>query len=333
MSSPDEPSRGAPPPVDRNDLGFGSVVARQSRERLLNRDGSFNVRREGLGFFQSLSAYHWLLELTWPRFLLVLGGIFLGVNLLFAGAYDLCGPAALSGIAARDGFGRFLGDFFFSVQTFATIGYGGIAPARTAANVLVVLEAVTGLLLVALGTGISFARFARPRARILFSERAVVAPYGDGEAFMFRLANAHKSELTDLRARVLLAYRKPDGGRAFVPLELERDNVLFFPLSWTVVHPIDARSPLRGKSVAELAAHRAEFLILLTGTDETFAQVVHARSSYEISEIVWNARFVSLYNPPDQDGGISIDVGKLSEVERLPAPASLSGRALPRPQA
>jgi len=305
------------PPVDRDDLGFGSVVARRSRERLLNRNGSFNVRREGLGYFASQSTYHWLLGLSWPRFLATLGAIFLGVNLIFAGAYDACGAGAISGIPARDGFGRLLGDFFFSVQTFATIGYGSFAPARTIANVLVVVEAVAGVLLVALGTGISFARFARPRAKVLFSERAVVAPYRDGTALMFRLANAQRSELTDLRARVLLARRRPNGDREFVPLSLERDGVLFFPLSWTVVHPIDAASPLHGKGEADLATLRAEFLILISGTDEASAQVVHTRSSYEWSEVVWNARFVDIYNPPDDDGGVSIDVGRLSAIERV----------------
>jgi inward rectifier potassium channel len=305
------------PPVDRNDLGFGSVVARQSRERLLNRDGSFNVRRHGLGFFQSLSAYHWLLALSWPRFLATLAAGFLGVNLLFAAGYYLCGPDALAGVERADGTGRFVADFFFSVQTFATIGYGGIAPARLAANVLVVVEAVTGLLLVALGTGISFARFARPRARILFSTHAVVAPYRSGAAFQFRLANARKSELTEVRARVLLARRKADGNREFLPLSLERDSVLFLPLSWTVVHPIDDGSPLAGATPEDLAAVGAEFLVLLSGTDETFAQVVHARTSYEASEVVWNARFANVYNPPDPDGTLSIDVGRLSEIERL----------------
>jgi inward rectifier potassium channel len=312
-----DPEASRAPLVDRNDLGFGSVVARQSRERLLNRDGSFNVRREGLGIFQSLSAYHWLLGLSWTRFLLVLSGSFLAVNLAFAYAFYLCGPAALTGIETRGDLGRFAADFFFSVQTFATIGYGGIAPARLVANVLVVLEAVTGLLLVSLGAGLSFARFARPRARILFSERAVVAPYGEGQAFMFRLVNARRNELLDLQARVLLARRTRDGDREFLPLELERDGVLFFPLSWTVVHPINAASPLWRKSPEELLAERAEFLVLLSGTDETFAQVVHARSSYQAAEIVWNARFTNLFNPPDEDGGLSIDVGKLSAIERL----------------
>lgn len=305
------------PPVDRNDLGFGSVVASQSRERLLNRDGSFNVRRQGLGLPQSLSPYHWLLDLSWPRFLALLSIGFLVVNSLFACAYYALGPGALAGLHAQSDAERLLGSFFFSVQTFATIGYGGIAPARTAANVLVVVEAVTGMLLVALGAGISFARFARPQARILFSERAVIAPYREITAFEFRLANARQNQLIEVRARVLLARRKADGSREFLPLALERESVLFFPLSWTVVHPIDEASPLRGKSTEDLVADKAEFLILLSGTDETFSQVVHARSSYEASEVVWNARFVGLYNPPSEDGGISIDVGKLSAIERL----------------
>jgi len=315
------PSGTTPPPVDRNDLGFGSVVARQSRERLLNRDGSFNVRRDGLGFFQSLSLYHSLLNMSWPRFLLVLTGGFLGVNFVFACIYFAAGPDALSGLHWTTTGSRFLGCFFFSVQTFATIGYGSIAPAKLAANALVVLEAVTGMLLVALGTGISFARFARPRARILFSERAVIAPYrspsGSTTAFEFRIANARQNELTDVSARLLLARRRSGGDREFLPLKLERESVLFFPLSWTIVHPIDESSPLHGQTAEDLAAAKAEFLILLSGNDETFNQVVHARSSYEASELVWNARFRSLYNPPDADGGISIDVGRLSDIERL----------------
>jgi len=303
--------------VDRNDLGFGSVVASQSRERLLNRDGTFNVRREGLGFLQSLSLYHSLLAMSWTRFLLVLIAGFLSVNFVFAWIYFLAGPEALAGLHGSTPFGRYLGCFFFSVQTFATIGYGGIAPARLSANVLVVLEAVTGLLLVALGTGISFARFARPRARILFSERAVIAPYRSGTAFEFRIANARQNELTDVSARLLLARRRAGGDREFLPLKLERESVLFFPLSWTIVHPIDETSPLRNQTAEDLVAAHAEFLVLLSGTDETFNQVVHARSSYEASELVWNARFQSLYNPPDADGEISIDVGKLSAIERV----------------
>lgn len=302
-------------PPDRNDLGFGSVVARQSRERLLNQDGSFNVRREGLGFFVSLSPYHSLLTMSWGRFLAVLSTVFLCVNLAFGSAYYALGPLALAGLRSTSAADHLAGCFFFSVQTFATIGYGGISPGTRGANVLVVLEAVSGLLLVALGTGLTFARFARPRAKILFSRRAVIAPYRNGTALEFRIANARKNELTDVHARVLLARRKGTGDREFVPLQLERESVLFFPLSWTIVHPIDEASPLRGWTEADLAAAHAEFLILLSGVDETFAATVHARSSYVADEVEWRRRFVSLYNPPDADGGISIDVGRLSTTE------------------
>ena len=315
----DSAAPAAPPAaaVDRNDLGFGSVVARRSRERLLNRDGSFNVRREGLGFWQSLSTYHWLLSMSWPRFLAVLASGFLAINLCFAFAYFLCGPDALVGLDAPNPAARFLGDFFFSVQTFATIGYGGMAPAKLAANILVVVEAVSGLILVALGTGISFARFARPRALILFSEQAVIAPYRSSTALQFRIANARKSELFDLQARLLMARRKPDGDREFLPLRLERDSVLFFPLSWTIVHPIDDASPLWGCTRDKLASGDSEFLILLSGTDETFAQVVHARSSYVASEVVYGARFASLFGPEGDDARLSIDIGRLSELVAL----------------
>jgi len=311
-----DPPPASPPPVDRDDLGFGSVVSRQSRERLLNRDGSFNVRREGLGFFRSLSAYQWLLEITWTRFLLVLAGSFLVFSVLFAVAFYLCGPGALVGAPTEDDLGRLLANFSFSIQTLATIGYGGLAPARPLAHALVVLEAVSGVLLVALGAGISFARFARPRARILFSDRAVIGPYGGGTAFMFRIANARSNELLDVQARLLLVLRKRES-RVYYTLELERDSVLFFPLSWTVVHPIDESSPLSGLGPVELAAEQAEFLVLLSGTDETFATSVHARTSYDSHEVAWYARFVSLFNPADEDGIISIDVQKLSAIEPL----------------
>jgi len=308
---------GAAARVDRNDLGFGAVVARRSRARLLNRDGTFNVRREGLGFLASQSAYHWLLALSWPRFLAVLALGFLTVNLVFAAAFFACGADALAGVHATSSSARFLSDFFFSVQTFATIGYGGIAPAKVAANVLVVVESISGLLLVALGTGISFARFAQPRPKIRFSDRAVIAPYRDLTAFEFRIANAQKGELFELTARLLLARRKDDGDREFLPLELERSSVVFFPLTWTVVHPIDESSPLRGMDAEELEAADAEFLVLLSATDETSQQVVHARSSYVASEVVWNARFASPFEPSAIADGVSVDVGRLSEIERL----------------
>lgn len=306
------------------DLGFGSIVARESRQRLLNPDGSFNVVREGLSPLTSLSVYHSLLTITWPRFLSLIAASYLLTNALFALGYMACGSNALGGLRSDTPQGRFVEEFFFSIQTFATIGYGVVYPRSVAANLLVTVESLVGLLGFALATGLLFARFARPTARILFSRQAVIAPYRGITAFEFRIANARSSQLIDVAVRVQLSRFLPDGRREFIPLTLERSQVVFFPLAWTIVHPIDETSPLWGVTERELLAQEVEFLILLTGTDETFAQVVHTRSSYRAEEIVWGARFTNLFNPPRPDGVLSIDIGRLHDHE----PAELR-RVLP----
>jgi len=298
------------------DLGFGAVVS-QSRRRLLNRNGTFNVVREGLSPLTSLSLYHDLLEISWPRFLGLLVASYLLINALFAAGYVACGPGALAGARAVTLAGRLLEAFFFSVHTFATIGYGTISPRSLGANFLVLVESLVGLLGFALATGILFSRFARPIARILFSRRAVIAPYRGITAFEFRIANARSNQLIEVEAKVLLSWFR-SGNREFIPLRLEREKVVFFPLSWTIVHPIDRESPLSGVMPEQLAAWDAEFLILLTGIDETFAQTVHSRSSYTADEIVWGARFANLFNPPTPDGTLSIDIGRLHAIETAP---------------
>lgn len=304
-----------------SDLGFGAVVARESRQRLLNRNGTFNVRREGLPFWQSLSLYHYFLTITWPTFMLYVSGGYLMTNALFAVAYVLCGDRALTGFQGLATGDRFVQAFFFSVDTVATIGYGTIAPLNFAANLVVTFESLIGLLGFAIVAGIMFARFSRPMAQIAFSRNAIVAPYRGITALMFRVVNQRSNELVELRAQVMLARRKRDGktaaDREFIALKLERDRVTFFPLSWTVVHPIDAESPLHGLSQADLAASDAEVLILLNGFDETFSQTVHTRSSYKADEIVWGAKFGSIFNAPEADGTLSVDIRKLHDIDHV----------------
>jgi inward rectifier potassium channel len=306
-------------PEATSDLGFGSVVVRESRRRLLNRDGSFNVRREGARFWESLSAYHYLLTISWPRFFAIVVAWFLATNALFAVIYVLAGDGALSGVHATTFGGRFAEAFFFSVHTLATIGYGTIAPATIAAHLIVTLETLIGLVGVAVIAGISFGRFSRPVARILFSRNAVIAPYRGGRAFMFRIVNQRSSQLVDLQARVLLSRRRRDSSttdREFLNLPLERDTVAFFPLSWTIVHSIDDASPLAGWDAADFSECDVEFLVLLNGFEETFSQTVHTRSSYKAAEVVWGARFRSMFNPTDEEGVISVDIRRLHEIER-----------------
>ncbi|MFI5236254.1 MAG: potassium transporter, partial [Gemmatimonadales bacterium] len=163
-----------------------------------------------------------------------------------------------------------------------------------------------------------FARFSRPRAQVRFSEHAVIAPYRGITAFEFRIVNERESQMFDVEAKVLLARLVDHGGkriRKFDELELERRRVVFFPLAWTVVHPIDDKSPLKGLTHADLAASDAEILILLIGTDETFAQSVHARSSYRADEIIWGAKFGDMFDPPSAEGVVSIDISRLDDLQ------------------
>ena len=314
----------APTRAQLQDLGFGTVVARESRRRLLNRDGSFNVRRSGLGLL-SVSPYQTLLTTTWTRFLSVTTLFYLAVNTVFALLYKACGPGALRGVTIGAPDGSFFQAFNFSVETFATIGYGHIAPIGVGANALVTTESLVSMLSVALLTGLIFARFSRPTAHIVFSEKALIAPYQAITAFEFRIANARNNQLIELEAKVLYSRfpsRAPGATRAFTELTLERHGVAFFPLSWTIVHPIDEASPLYGLSDDDLRETDAEFLILLTGIDETFSQTVHARSSYKAEEVVWNARFANVFNRPGPDGTLSIDLRQLHRYDDVaPAPA------------
>ncbi|HZF41762.1 MAG TPA: ion channel, partial [Blastocatellia bacterium] len=239
-------------------------------------------------------------------------------NLLFAAAYMLCGQGALS-VPVHSGINsHFLQAFFFSIHTLATIGYGTISPIGVAANIIVSIESFIGLFGLALCTSLLFARFSRPTAKILFSDRAVIAPYRDITAFEFRIANARRNQIVELEAKALFArFEEMDGRplRRFYPLKLERDRVVFFPLSWTIVHPIDEASPFYGMSAEDLRQTRGEFLVLLTGFDETFSQIVNARSSYMAEEVVWNARFAEIFNRPAEDGLLTIDVRKLHSIE------------------
>ncbi|HLE56107.1 MAG TPA: ion channel, partial [Rhodothermia bacterium] len=289
------------------DLGFGSVVGGVNEKRLLNRDGSFNPRREGMPFFSRFHPYHLLLSISWRRFFVVVASGYLLLNCLFALAYLACGPGAIGGQPAELFGGNFGRAFFLSVETLGTIGYGNIYPVGVAPNIIITVESLTGLLMLALGTGLFFARFSRPTAAVVFSNHAVVTSYRGKTGFMFRLTNARTNQLIELEAKVLFS-RMDGSSREYDQLHLERSHVVFFPLSWTIVHPIDEKSPMWGMSADELAERDAEFLVLLSGVDETFSQIVHARTSYKPAEIVFGHRFVNIYQPVRDDGTVAIDV-------------------------
>jgi inward rectifier potassium channel len=305
-------------PEEERDLGFGAVVATQSAQRMLNADGSFNVQRSGLSFITSLNLYHTLLTMSWTTFLSLVLLLYFLSNIVFALLYSTLGPAALIDTSGDPTTSVFIRGFFFSVQTFATIGYGTIHPSGIVPNLLVTIESYYSLIANALITGIVFARFARPTAKVIFSTKAVIAPYRGITGLMFRLVNGRSNQLIEMRAKVMVVRFVNEGGkpvRRFAELDLERRGVVFLPLAWTIVHPIDEKSPLYGLTDEDLRESDTEILILLTATDETFATVVHTRTSYKHNEIKFGHKFVSIYNKTEPGEPISIDVRKLSETE------------------
>jgi inward rectifier potassium channel len=284
--------------------------------RTINADGSFNVRREGLRW-RDANPYLMLIDTTWPRFLLIVFAAFLLVNLIFACLYLMIGIQNLKGLESD--MGPFANAFFFSVHTLTTVGYGNVYPEGTSANVISSLEAASGLMVFAIATGLLYGRFSRPSARIVYSKNAIIAPYQDGTSLQFRVTNARTNVLMNMEAHVLLMTVDSSAGelkRSFVDLPLERPSVYFFPLTWTIVHPIDSDSPLFGKTREDLAKLSVEFLILIQGFDDTFSQVVHSRYSYRHDEMIWGAKFVPAFKV-DPQGDLIVEVNRIDELKLI----------------
>lgn len=313
-------NRSAPIREDQNDLGFGSRLSQQEHSRMMNRDGTFNVERDGLSFVRSMSLYHHLITISWTNFLLMMALFYIAVNFLFGAGYYLCGPDALNGAESTTVGHHFWNCFFFSVETFGTIGYGALNPRSTAANWLMTFEAFFGLVSAAMATGLLFARFARPNAKVLYSDRAVIAPFKEGKALMVRIINQRSSQLINIEAQFILSLMEEKEGRRirrYFSLPLDRQKVTFFPLHWTIVHVIDEHSPLYQKNEAYMKESEAEMFVLVTATDETYSQTVHSRSSYRYDEIIWDAKFKDIFVKGTSGKAIGVNMNRIHEYELL----------------
>lgn len=333
------PQSASPPPSPAltdhvpTDLGFGSVVAQRARGRLLAHDGEPRSRKYGLGPQRLARAYLAALNAPWPAFAAyTLGTLLLGAG-VFALAYRALGPTAIDGAAAMGIEDPFLRALAFSVGVFTTVGTGPLHAVGPTANWLAIFESFVGPTALVTAGGLLVARLSRPRMRLRFSTSAVVAPYDGGRGFMFRFVNVQPGELSDVQARVSLAWYEtvPDGTREreFHQLALERDSVEFFTLHWTVVHPITADSPLRGVTPDRLREAEAEFLVAISAHEGTFSTRVTARASYWWDEVRWDAKFASVFTSAPDDA-IAIDVERLDRLDRLAegatrAPAALEG--------
>lgn len=313
-STPDSPDQ-AP-----DDLGLGSVVVQRSKGRFMNRDGTPGVRKYGVGrqfwahtFLRALAAT-WVSFFTWSVALILLA------NGIFAAAYRALGDAAIAGTEAMQIGDPFLRDFFYSIGVFTSVGTGPMHPVGPTANWLTAFESLFGVLSIITIVGLMLAKMMRPRAQIRYTTSAVIAPYEGGRAFMFRMANTSPSELFEVNLRVNLSiFEEIDGEmvRDFHQLDLERSSVEFFPLHWTVVHPITASSPLANITPEQLRERKAEFLILATALEDTFSTRVTSRTSYLWDDVRWDAKFASIFvESPDEI--ITIDVERLNRMDRLP---------------
>jgi len=299
------------------DPGLGEKYFKHTK-RIINKDGSFNIKRTG-GGIPSINAFHYLINISWTKFLLIVFAGFVCVNLLFAILYQLAGIQNLSNAVVGDGLQSFLNTFFFSVQTFATVGYGGIHPTGIFSNIIASLESMTGILSFALATGLLYGRFSKPSAKIIFSDKAIITSFKEGKALMFRVANSRDNILMEMEANTMMTYLDKSDSRytrRYYPLKLEIKFIYFFPLPWTIVHPIDEDSPLYGKTAKDLEELEAELLIMVKGFDDSFSQHVISRSSYKFNEIDWDVKFVRAYST-DETGETIVDLEKVSETERL----------------
>lgn len=285
--------------------------------RFMDRDGRVLVPRIGVERRALNDVYYSLLHLRWGWLIPLLFAIYLLIVTVFALLYRL-DPSGVAN-ARPDAFADY---FFFSVYTLATIGYGTFAPESLWAHVLVTVEAFTGLLLMAMLTGLTFAKFSRPTARVIFSRHGVVATLDGRETLMLRMANGRDGNVVEATLRLTLVrdVRSAEGVamRRFYDLPLLRSWTPIFALTWTVYHVIDEDSPMYGLGAAELTASHAELVVTLSGVDETLGQSINARYSYAADDIAWNARFVDVIEQFEH--GRQVNYGRLHDIEQVAPP-------------
>ncbi len=306
-----------------NHLGFDNKTER-NRKRTINPDGSFNIVRKN-DFWHEFHIYRWAITCKWKTYWLVVLAIYISANFLFATLYYFIGPEYIVGIDG-DKSSQFWQCYFFSLQTFTTVGYGGLHPKGLLTNSLAGFEAFLGLMTFALATGALYGRFSKPEARIKYSANALIAPFNEGKAFMFMMCNNMNSNLAEVTAKINYSWvgEDEDGKpvRKFEALTLEYDKVSMLALNWTIVHPIDESSPLHNMSELDFKLRDVEFFVLISAYDDTFAQTVHSRNSYVAREIIHNAKFRKPFYV-DEDGYTVLDVRSLGAYDVLSGPVSI----------
>lgn len=308
------------------DLGLDRNTG-SGRQRTINPDGSYNMERKTGRLFGNFFLYHWLLTTSWTNYWLSVLGFYFVMNVLFATAYYITGVNTLNGMQGNDEFTKFVYCFFFSAQSFTTVGYGAINPITEFSNFIATIEAFTGLMTFALATGTLYGRFSKPVSRIKYSPNIIIAPFRDMTGMQFMIANELNTSLMEMEARVNLSWSEEDTDpqtgelngktiRRFQQVKLEIDKIMMFPTNWVINHPIDEESALYGKTLQEIQQMDFEIYILIKGFDDVFSQTIYSRHSYMANQFVWGAKFKRPFHINDH-GRMVMDLTKVGEYDKV----------------
>jgi len=312
---------------NRNKLDIGlDHSAEHGRQRTVNLDGSYNIKRI-TGDALDFDLYHWLITTSWKHYWIVVFLFYGIVNVIFAFVYYAIGTNSIGGIIPGDALHNFLQCFFFSNETFTTVGYGGLHPTGIATSFVASLEAFLGLMSFALATGTLYGRFSKPKPKIKFSTNAVIAPFGEATAFQFVIANQRSSNIMELETIVNFSWVDKSAGdaggyRRFKQLNLELSKIAMFPTSWTINHVIDEESPMYGMSPEDFIKKEVEAFITLKGFDETYSQTVYIRMSYTAKDLIYGAKFQRAFYV-GEDGQLIMDLRKVGSYDLVPMPTAV----------
>ena len=299
--------------------GFGANASNYGG-RFINKDGSPNVEKRGVGYFEKISWYHTMLDMSNLKFITILLAFYIAINFVFASVYFLNGIENLNGIEGNSFLEKFGGAYFFSAQTFTTVGYGHISPSGFLTSAISAAEALMGLLSFAIATGLFFGRFSKPEAFLKFSHNAIIGPYHDITGLMIRLTPYKNTNFTDAEVKVTLGMNVAENGimkNQFYTLDLEMDRINSLNLSWTLVHPITEESPLFGFDAANFANITGEIMVFIKIFDDMYSTVVTTRTSYTFKEVIYGAKFKPMFTRSTNNSKTILHLNMLNEFENV----------------
>ncbi len=300
--------------------GFGANTNAEGG-RLVNPDGSNNLKKTGMPLYERISIYHTLLRMSRFKFMIAILFFYTSINLFFAFIYFAIGVNHLSGIDINHPIWmRFVEAFFFSSQTLTTVGYGHVAPSGLLTNFVASTESLLGILAFAVVTGLIYGRFSRPKAYLLFSKNMLIAPYRGSKALMIRLATYKNNHLTDAEAQLTVAMHVMEDGKKitrFYQLPLEISRVTSLALSWTVVHPINEDSPLANLTEEQMNEAKLEIILSIKAFDDHFSNTVQQRTSYSHNQLVYGARFLPMFDRAREGAYTILELDKINHHEKV----------------